>query len=299
MALRETTAPFPDTSWGTWAVKRLVQPWRRPDGLVAFACAIYATEQSMNAGDEPFLINSWLATVRELQQRILITPTGAFTHKPTGLTIDPKDLEDFLTNDPRASRWVGIDANGKWEDDQGRTFNPFMFPTYYGALEGLDPQWNRETYLLSQEGQVQEFIDRYLRGAEPRKLSGDRRGTTLEVRVGASLDDTRVRITTFSATDVSFGCGVTSGNRIDSSARLLNITIVNAATIIAAYLTVNPSSNDSDSTLSKVRWENDDDPLAPTSRIDFEGRSLLTGVDWDPGAWTADVPEDSPSTVSR
>lgn len=101
-------------------------------------------------------------------------------------------------------------------------------------------------------------------------------------QVGAGADDQR-RGTDFwdnSSTVVRVG---NSGTHRDGSYRFTSVSVPKGATITAAYITVfcYSSANDGVGVKTNIYLEAADNPTAPTSKGDFEGRSLGTGVPWD------------------
>lgn len=278
------TAPYPDNPRSEWFVDWIERPTYRSDGLLAFEYAVYANERSRAAKDDPFLLNSHLAMVRETHQRIRTDTSGSLLHA-SGLTVKPEDVEEFLATDPRATV-TGLD--------------PFVFPTYSGVLEGLDPQWLRELYLLPQEGQVDELIERYLKGAEARRLSGDHRGTTLDLQVGASEDDIWHRPHTINKTSNDYLIGKIGFTPYDSVARFINVTIPQGDTIDVAYLTLIVRTSSSGTTvLSDVSLEDTDDSGQIADDADYHSRVQTAVVAWDDiPAWTDGETKNSPSLVT-
>jgi len=188
MVVKIKTGSYPNNARSEWVIKFLVPPFfHNRDKNFHFTYEVYPNQLSMDKGDLPFLINSHRAQIRENHQRIVRRPSGALVHI-SGAEVMPEDVADFLANENEVYRW-GRKSDVEWEDDRGRKLVPWMFPTYQGIMEGLDPQWQREMFVLPQVQQVSEVIDLYLKGAEARRLTGDHRGTTLDLQVGASSDD--------------------------------------------------------------------------------------------------------------
>lgn len=221
---------YPDNERSEWVVTPLTVGIRRA-GVLVYSAEVHANQTSKDAGGRPFLINSWKSQIRGNtpegeHQRIQIDGLGRMLHA-SGEHVTPEDVEDFLL----------LPSTLRWFNDTGQFLPPFMFPTYDGTLEGLDPQWLRERYSLSVDGQVEANIDRYLRGAEIRKLSGDHRGTTQNLVVGANNDDAQE---TDSDTSVqralsTLSCSSTIGLR---GFRFQGVTGLSGVTIDAATFSV-------------------------------------------------------------
>lgn len=151
-------------------------------GLVLFEYAVREPNR------DPFLLNNHKAQIRTNHQRIVRGPNGGMMHVSG---VEVMDAEDFEKG-KEFYRWVDKDRFGAWRDDQGRTLPPFVFPSAPwagGGDEELDPQWQRETFTLSEAAQVQECLARYQDRMAAKGYVGDRRGTTLNLQVGAGADD--------------------------------------------------------------------------------------------------------------
>ncbi|HLC29216.1 MAG TPA: hypothetical protein VJM51_00350 [Dehalococcoidia bacterium] len=269
------TQPYPDNSRSEWVRRWLVEPVYGLDGLLRFAY-----EVSARAGEKPFLLNSHKAMVRETHQRIRLNAAGEMMHM-SGIAVPELDVEEFLLTDRRAYRWVS-----PWQDARGRTLTPFIFPTYRGTPEALDPQWQREMVVIPQAQQVEELIAQYLTGAEARRLSGDHRGTTLELQVGAGADDGRVyNGVTRDASDATsiYGPGKTSliqetWHRFTGSFPTLGDTVNIATFSHYTFLEVGTGAN----TNVLVSADDQAGATAPTTAADFNGRTrTATQVAWN------------------
>jgi len=277
-------------------------------GMLEFAYAIWPTQISRARGDLPFLFNSHKAMVRENHARIQTLPTGASLHV-SGAEVLPEDIEDFLENDVAAYRWL-IMTDAEWEDDRGRTLAPFQFPTYWGVREGLDPQWQRETFVVPQAQQVAELVNKYLQGAEARGLSGDHRGTTLDLQVGASADDGWTQYSPGSnnlgtpqagpsPTNALFIAGThTSGAGIsyNAFARFTGVSGLSGATIDVSHISVFGRSSDTGAAETVISADDSASPATYTTKEEHDGATRTTaGVTWDSPGLSTTTFTNSPS----
>ncbi len=262
----------------TWRVEMVEQETR--DGLVHFE---YVLREGTR---EPFLRNNHRAQIRENHSRIVSGPNGGLMHV-SGVEVLASDHEDFMTTDERAYRWVDKDRQGRWRDDRGRVRRPYLFPSAAwagGGTEELDPQWQRETYTLPLAGQVDDILARYQRRAEIKGYIGDRRGTTLNLQVGASADD---------ANEISDGTTTLTSTTFTSDAstewfgwRFLNVTIDGTATIDDAILSVYlTSGTGGDEPGMRGEANNVDDAavfVSGAANFNISGRANTTAeVQWD------------------
>jgi len=243
-------------------------------GFVLFEYAIREPQK------EPFLLNNHKAQIRTNHQRVVTGPNGGMMHVSG---IEVIDHEEFETS-AEFYRWVDKDRSGNWRDDRGRTLAPFVFPSapWAGSRdEELDPQWQRETYTRSEALQVAEHVERYQKTAERKAYVGDRRGTTLNLQVGASADDA------YQLSDDSVQVTATSTIN-DSTAehngfRWTAVTIPAGATIDNAIFSVAVASSSSDEPQHQVRGHLAANPAAfTTTTNDIDGRSRTTAaVQWN------------------
>lgn len=300
---REPTSVYPDNPRSEWAFRWRVQPVRRADGLVAFEYEVYASARSRDLGDRPFFINSHLAQVRENHQRIALNPLGEMQHV-SGIAVPVGDVEGFLERDLRAHRWRQVLTSGEWEDDRARRLAPFLFPTYQGVQEALDPQWVRERLTIPLDGQIMALIQERLKGVEARRQAGDYRGTTLDLQVGAGADDGDYSSSTgsgtrYNATAVNTGIGFfdhASIQQFNAWARLTGVSGLSGATVgVATYEIYVVATNGE---LTKLWADDQTTPAAVASQADGNGRTRTTaGVDWD-APFTLNAWNVSPSIVS-
>ena len=130
------------------------------------------------------LMNSFKMQIRENHQRVVTMPgdiqePDGYTRHIGGLAIpnrviaDPDELGIFLTGN-------GLPLSG---------YAPFSFPNYAGVEELLDGMWQHETHTVLLLGQVEANIENYIAVAKREAWEGDKRGTTINLQVGASADD--------------------------------------------------------------------------------------------------------------
>ena len=294
-----STSRYPDNSRTEWVIEDLVIPIRLADGWVQFAYAVYASQLSKDVKDLPFLYNSHRSMIRTNHARIVRVVSGAALHI-SGAEVMPDDMDDFVKNDRAAYRWVRK-SDAEWEDDRGRVLPPWMFLSYWGVMEGLDPQWQRETFTLPQNQQVEKLLTDYLRSVEVRRLSGDHRGTTLDLQVSASADDAiKNDAPAFDNTNSTDRFGQQGGEVGDNVNRYLNVTVPQGATIDVAYQTYTPFNTRSSTTvLSNLLLEDVDDAAQVTDATDYDGRSLTAPVAWDSvPTFTDGVEINTPSLVT-
>ncbi len=308
------TSPFPDTVKDDWVIKYLVTPHRR-DNMVQYSYEVYADQQSKDLNVKPFLISSHKSQIRENtpegeHQRILRDELGAMLHI-SGEHVQPEDVQDFLENDLEAYRWVSK-SDTRWTDDRGRSLAPFMFPTYDGVLEALDPQWLRERFSLLVETQIEANIDQYLRGAEIRKLSGDHRGTTLDLQVGTSLDDGFTEYGPpsnnpgtpgfFTSTSAQYAVGnLSSGSGFSDNAfsRFTGASGLSGATIDVAFLSLFGRTAELGTPETLIRADDSESPAAYTTKEEHDGATrTAAAVTWDNPNLSTSAFTDSPSIIS-
>ena len=260
-----------------WEVEMVSQ--RTESGIVLFEYLV------RGRGGDPFLLNNHKAQLRENHQRIKLDPDDKMLHV-SGVAVD--DPEDFLANDSRAYRWVDKDNSGNWRDDQGRVLAPYIFPTapWAGSRdEELDPQWQREQFTVPLQGQIDNLIERYLARAEAHGWVGDRRGTTLNLKVGAGADDAFERTSGFNGTATVLLCNSnTTNTEADTGARFTNVTVPNAATINSATLSVWAVHVDLDDANVTLHCEDVDDAANFVDTADVTGRARTSAG----ATWTAD-----------
>lgn len=285
---RESTRSFPSNKPRIgWVERERVAPHFTDEARwVEFEYEVYesAAERDRARG-EPFLIVNHKAQLREDHQRVVIGPNGGLMHVE-GIEVQPSELETFM----QGPLWYTKDPDGKWRNTLN--INPalpdaldgFMFPAAPwagGQLEELDPNWQRETFALSIDEQVVALKQRRLDRAERRQESGDKRGTTLNLTIGASADDA-AQLTDDNVA-INATVPVCDATTFHVGSRWTGVTIPNAATIDAATLTVVIPGTGDDEPLHQVRGEAADDAATFTTAsnsVDARGRTTAV-VQWN------------------
>ncbi len=264
--------------------------------MVEFSYSLHEDQAAKDSRIDPFYYGSHKAMIRPPEiphHRIKRTVDGKFIHVSKA-EIAPEDMADFLESDPAAYQWE-TKTPLLWTAPQG-SLPPEMFPTYWGDLEPLDPQWPRESSVLDEADEIDKLLARHDAGLELRKTSGDHIGTTVDAQVGAEADDgTRYTGTIeFTAGASPNGYGFfdssTSGEQ-DSYHRFTGISI--SDTIDVSFLSVSSVFAVATPEL-QIFVVAQDNPAAPTTRAEFDADPLTTGLAWD-DVWTDDEFNDSPS----
>jgi len=321
------TAPYPDNDSSEWVIEFIEQP-RIEDNLLQFSYAVYASQSSKDGGDLAFLYNSHKAQARPNHQRIKTNSDETMSHV-SGLTVKPEELDDFMVNADEAYRWQVGDHQllTNWQDDRGRELLPFHFPSYNGVNQALDPQWARERFRIEQDEHVRHLIwDKYFPSVIERRLSGDHRGTTLDLQVGASADDHPVEWKDSTSAWFSYGTdgglghqffiGYINADRQKAGlgCRFTGVTMAQGATVSSCYLTVTAKTADSYPLLdisTRIVGEDTDDAAAFSSLASYQARRgtavgganndnrTSASVDWDAvPTFSVGVEYNSPSIVT-
>jgi hypothetical protein len=294
--IKEPTSPYPDSDKSEWVREYLVPPVLDASGLWVYEYQVHSSASSKAKGDLPFLFNSHKSMIRTNHQRNIKLPSGALLHE-SGAEVMPLDVLDFLENDPAAHHWISKSPT-EWENDKGVKVPPFLFANYWGVVEALDPQWQHETYTITHASQLADILDRYDVSVMARKLSGDHRGTTLDLQVGAALDDSRSIDATYTNTSIyaTYG-GVELNGFHEGQVRFTNVTVPQGSTIDTCDAIFNPNGSRSGTTcIIELALEDADNPGQVTSESDFNARVLTTARVADSGvaAWTDAVEYTSP-----
>ncbi len=299
------TDPYPDNDKSEWVITPLTVV-RRRSGMLTYSAEVHPTRASKNRGDRPFLINSWKSQIRAFDpagehQRIQRDDQDRMLHA-SGEHVAPEDVEEFLA----------LPGTIQWQNDVGQFLPGFMFPTYGGVLEALDPQWLRERYSLDVMTQVDGNIDHFLQRAQGRRLDGDHRGTTLDYQVGASADDAYVGADNpdtapyngswvMAALTTGIGTlGDTGGTNYGICMRFQGVAVAATDTIDVAYISTIAWSTEGSTTLnSDLFGEDADDAAVFVDSSDYNARSFTAAVADDGlGTWTHGVFQDSGSIVT-
>ena len=294
---REPTRPFPeDKARSGWVRRERVVPRSTEGGRwVEWEDEEYEDLDTLTRGERPFLIWNHKAQLREDHQRIVRGPNGGFMHVDAG---EVMDVEAFMASDRRAYFLEEV-RRGVWQwrrrDGNGSFDNGFVFPGAQwagGQDEELDPQWVRETYKVSIAEQVDECRRRRLDRCEARRESGDKRGTTLNLQIGASADDAYENRSTgaVNLTDNQNIFG-SIGSLADPGLRFTGVSGLSGANIDAATLTFRATATDSGSFVGDWFAEDAASPSAfAATNFNLSGRSVTTatceGDSSDFGNWT-------------
>ncbi len=229
-------------------------------------------------GGRSDLMNNFKMQIRTNHQRVValpgdITEPAGYTRHVSGLAVpnrtivDPAELATLLANN-------SLPLSG---------YTPFMFANHAGVLEPLDGMWQHEEYALPLLGQAEGGIERYIDRAAAKAWEGDRRGTTLNLQVGASSDDAYWYASgpvLEPTSGFQYLGGFIGGAVIESFARV-TAAIGNADTIDTCTATNRSRATSNNNILSKLKFENADNPAAPTTPAEFTSRTLTTGTDYD------------------
>lgn len=307
------TVDFPNTSYSEWALGWLERPNYQEDGLLHFSYSVWENNFTRDVGGLPFLINSHKAMIRETHQRIQRDNMGKFLHI-SGEKVALENIGNFLQTN-KAFQWNkgGFNELIEWEDMKGNKFSPFVFKNYWGKYEALDPQWRRETFIVPQAEQVERLLREYLISVEIRRLSGDRRGTTLDLQVGAAADDSGANTANTDMTDPLSNAaswdtantliGVTggpAGTRKAVNGRFLNVTVPNGATINTASLVSTAQGSFGSAPEFVIAIVDEDDPAAPTNVTTWNALVYTaTRITWDfSTSWVTDTEYTTPELAT-
>lgn len=265
-----------------WAVEVITQRSDHP----YFTYVEYALKDTRSG--EPFLFNDHKMQLRENHQRIKRDDNGKLLHV-SGVALADEDVAAFLANDVRAYRWKDRDRTGNWRDDRGRTLGPYLWlaaPWAGVSVDELDPQWQRETHILPLADQITDCIARYQDLAASKLWTGDRRGTTLNLQVGASGNDGEWSIASsyLSATTTIGYVGNLDPTfpALHNWYRFTSVSGLSGATITAATVTLVRGAAGSGSPLTALYADDQTAPGAPSTAANGEARTLTTAkVDWD------------------
>lgn len=119
------------------------------------------------------------------------------------------------------------------------------------------------------------------------------------VAVAANADDGGWYGANFNTFNATFGRS--GGNTFHSFFRFTSVTIPNGATIVSAKLQFRAATTLTGATCNaKIHCEASDNPAAPTTAADANGRSLTTGTNWDSvESWTSGTWYDSPDITDE
>lgn len=274
----ERTRPFPAQPRSSWVQRERQAPtWNDEAKCFEFEYEVYEDQaERIRVGGEPFFVCNHKAQLREAHQRIVKGPNGGHMHVDAGEVL-PENLEAFEATDNRF--YLFDPSDGRWHRRRGgQVLAGFPFdaaPWAGGQPELLDPQWVRETFTLPIAGQVAECIARRLDRVEARQESGDKRGTTLNLQVGASANDAWQNVSNVVSITAST---VTIDDTTEHAGfRWLNVTVPSGATIDAATFTVQVTGVANDEPQHQVRGEDADNAAVFTTASDsIDARARTT-----------------------
>lgn len=271
MALAAFTAP------NGWVGEVLDQVTR--NGLVEYEYWIWLSQASKDKGDPPYLMNNHKSQMRTAHQRVREGANKGLLHRGDGTTpievLDP----DAFKSDSRFIVWTATSMT-EWRRG-GIRLAPFIHKNYWGVDEALDPQWLRETFTVSLDSQREQHIFSFIKRAAANGWSGDRRGTTLNLQVGASADDADQ--TTANAVSVIAASATIDADTEHFGSRWQNVTIAQGSTIDSAFHTSFILGGTFDEPQHQIRGEDADDAAVFTTgadSIDARARTTAT-VNWD------------------
>lgn len=252
------------------------------DGFVQYDYQVWTSQKSKDNGDKYHIWNNHKSQFRENHQRIVQGTSKGVLWQPDK-TQPPVEITDFaeFERTGQAIKYKPETVNSKleWESLDGKKIQPFVFPTYQGVDEALDPQYVREQFVVSLDTQIEQAILEYISRASSDNRSGDLRGTTFNATVAASADDSRIFSGAWNNTSAIDAMGDNSGD-YEHQSRFTNVTIANAATINSCTYTVMGSASDgsgnplSDHVNVRFGFEAADNAAQISDYTDFTGRSL-------------------------
>ena len=289
----------------SYAVYEIVVGGDRVDKLAYYEVRFWDTAKRQREGEGKYVIdgqpadlmNSFKMQIRENHQRIVTLPGDdqfpeGYTRHVSGLAIpnilisNPVELAAFLTG----------------KDLPLTGYAPFHFPNYEGKDELLDGMWQHELHTVPLLGQAEANIERYIDVAKREAWEGDKRGTTLNLQVGASGDDGySSQSPTFFPTDTEARIGGRASPFFENNAwyRFTSVTGLSSQNIDSATLSLWGDSTDLGTPLTKVFAEDATAPAAPTDKANQDAKTRTTaGVDWDSPGLSVSAFTTSPSIVT-
>lgn len=122
---------------------------------------------------------------------------------------------------------------------------------------------------------------------------------TVTVKVATGNDNGNVVGPGFLPNSATIQVGLVGGFDGNAWLRFQNVQIPNAAVITAASISLTPNGNQSSTVALNIYGENADNPTAPTSAVDYNGRAVTAAVAWNfSTAWTNLVPISTPSLIT-
>ena len=261
----------------------------------------WKTESDFNDGKPPFLLNDFKMQIRTEHQRIKTNLAGKLLHKSgvaVGSSIEFTEAQGLVLYKTNPDGTVQKNESGQWIQKDGKPVTPFEYK--HGVVtEYFDPQWQRELFTVPLIDSIKENVDNFIKRAIANGYEGDRRGTTLNLQVGAGADDGRCVGSFSSSADDNF-VGNFIGTLYESYYRFTGVSGLSGVTIDSATIQLHAGVNNSGSTwLTKVFADDSASPSVPTTCAELDGKTRTTaGTDWDPATWASDTWHTSPSIVS-
>ncbi|KKN74340.1 hypothetical protein LCGC14_0391410 [marine sediment metagenome] len=234
------------------------------------------------------LVNNFKMQIRTGHQRVVTMPgdrdePDGYVRHVSGLAVpqrfDDEELVAFLTAN-------GLPLSG---------YTPFMFANYAGDLEPLNGMWQHEEHTVPLLGQAEANIENYVDVAIEKSWDADRRGTTLNLQVGASADDADERVSDgvmdLTRTTLRHGVFLTSQH---IGYRFTAVSGMSGATVSAATLTYLPTATDDASFFGDMFAHDAEAPgTFTTTGSDITDRTRTTATSEadgeDFGNWTDNV----------
>lgn len=277
--VRESTRPFPVTPRSEWVEReRQAATWNDEAKCYEFEYEVFESQtERIRLGGEPFFVCNHKAQLRETHQRVVRGPGGGLMHVDAGEVL-LENVEAFLATDNLAYEFN--EGDGRWHRRRGaQVLDGFAFDRapWIGGTELLDPQWQRETFTLPIADQVAECIARRLDRVEARQESGDKRGTTLNLQVGA--EDDNASQDSADAVSLVDGSPIIDSTTEHVGSRWQNVTVPAGATIDAATFSISIASASFDEPQHQVRGEDSDNAAAfTTGTNNIDARPRTTAV---------------------
>ncbi len=284
--------------------------------LITFEWSAWPTLAAHLANEVPFVRMNHRAQLREAHQRIVRGPSDGLMHQGSGSTFEVKreDLDAFVESDSRFVEYVDGDSKklDDWERlDDSVKVAPFIFPSFEGVDQALDPQWQRELHMVTIDSQITDAILRKVADLEVSGRRGDLRGTTLNLQVGASGDDGQFSLLTgtgseFDATVARSRVGFRNGSTQQQEGNWDRFPGIGGlglakATIHSATISVWGDNTDVGTPLTELFLTDVAAPAAPTNLTEAQAlESTITTavVTWDSPGLSLTAFTESPSLVS-
>lgn len=249
-----------------------------------FDAQIWTSQKSKDNGDNYHIWNNWKAQFRETHQRVVVGAGKGLLWQPDKAQppVEITDFAEFERTQAVKYKSGTVASKVEWEAQDGKKIAPFVFPTYDGVDEPLDPQFVREQHIVTMESQRERAILEYILRAEADGRSGDLRGTTLNLTVPASADDSRIFASAWSNVSGTLQMGDAGSDRREHQSRFTGATIAAAATINSCVYTMQANVTTSGTSVNMtVGFHAADNSGQVADITDFDGRTLTaTTIAW-------------------